>query len=116
MKLDQEAQKRTEEHTKKWLEIEEEREERCIKREEEHEHRMMSMFTGFMMQMTQVMCPTINSYGFPPGNFPYPDPNRFCSSSSNSSSCSYSMCNSDQHYGTTIPNQGPTHSHEQNEQ
>jgi len=26
MKLDQEAQKRTEEHTKKWLEIEEERE------------------------------------------------------------------------------------------
>ena len=98
MKLDQEAQKRTEEHTKKWLEIEEEREERRIKQEEEHEHRMMSMFTGFMMQMTQVMCPTINSYGFPPG------------SSSNS------MCNSDQHYGTTIPDQDPTHSHEQNKE
>ena len=76
-----------------------------MKREEEHEHRMMSMFTGFMMQMTQVMSPTMNSYGFPSGSYGFPYPS-FCSSSNSSS---YSMCNSQ-----SIPNQEPIHSHEQN--
>ena len=40
MKMDQEAEKRTEEHTRKWLEQEEEHE----AREEEHEQPTISCF------------------------------------------------------------------------
>ena len=44
IKLDEEAAKRSEEQTRKWLEMEEEREMRRLKMEQQHEERMMTMF------------------------------------------------------------------------
>ena len=54
IKLDQESDKRFEEQTKKWLEIEEKREETRMKREQQHEERMLSMFSSIMNRMVQM--------------------------------------------------------------
>ena len=48
IKLDQESNKRFEEQTKKWLEMEEKREETRTIREEQHEEWMLSMFSSVM--------------------------------------------------------------------
>jgi len=53
--LDEKAEERAEEATKKWMEMEEQREERHLKREEECEYRMMSIFQSTMLQMAQAI-------------------------------------------------------------
>ena len=73
MKMDEEAEKRAEEHTRKWLKQEEEREARRMQREEEHELRMFSLYSLFMSQVTPMFRPPSDTT-YPPyhGFSPYP--------------------------------------------
>jgi len=74
MKMDEEAEKRAEEHTRKWLEQEEEREARRVQREEEHEQRMFSLYSSFMSQVTSMLRPpAITTYPPYHGFSPYPN-------------------------------------------
>ena len=63
IKLDQESNKRFEEQTKKWLEMEEKREETRTIREEQHEEWMLSMFSSVMNRMVMATQQGPSPYG-----------------------------------------------------
>jgi len=54
-KIDEEAEKRAEEREKRWLESEDRREKERREHEDRHAQMMMSMFSGFMTQMSSMM-------------------------------------------------------------
>jgi len=68
VKLDEEAAKRSEEQTRKWLEMEEERKMRRLHMEQQHEERMMSMFGTLNGQLSSPAAPYM---GYQCNTFPY---------------------------------------------
>ena len=54
IKLEEEKDKKVEEQTKQWLDIELKREQDRIECEEKHEERMLMIFSSFMVQMMQM--------------------------------------------------------------
>ena len=63
IKLDQESDKRFEEQTKKWLEMEEKRKETRIICEQQHEEWILSMFSSVMNCMVMVTQQGPSPYG-----------------------------------------------------
>ena len=63
IKLDQESNKRFAEQTKKWLEMEEKREETRTIREEQHEEWMLSMFSSVINRMVMATQQGPSPYG-----------------------------------------------------
>ena len=53
-KIDEEAEKKAEERERRWLESEDRREKERREHEDLHAQMMMSMFTGFMTQMSSM--------------------------------------------------------------